>query len=151
MGQALAAKMGEDWPTASNGDWVYRHPSVSAKIINHILIDLVIWSPRWFGKVRQGYFPTYYLKRHETKFRLGSLFFTFNLNPFPNKPWFVHVCGTSLLKTLWDKEKLLVTSHFSLSHSVFYSLGKLTAILIKSEIVDCNLFQLGPVQNIVVW
>ena len=29
-------------------------------------------------------------------------------DPFPNKPWFLHVCSTSLLKTLWEKEKLLV-------------------------------------------
>ena len=42
------------------------------------------------------------------------------LNPFPNKPWFLRVCSTSLLKTLWEKEKLLVTSNFSFSHSVFY-------------------------------
>ena len=30
-------------------------------------------------------------------------------NPFPNKPRFLHVCSTKLLKTLWEKEKLLVT------------------------------------------
>ena len=41
-------------------------------------------------------------------------------NPFPNKPWFLRVCPTSFLKTLWEKEKLLVTSNFSFSHSVFY-------------------------------
>ena len=27
-------------------------------------------------------------------------------NPFPNKPWFLHVCSKSLLKTLWEKENL---------------------------------------------
>ena len=43
------------------------------------------------------------------------------LNPFPNKPWFLRVCSTCLLKTLREKEKLLVTSNFSFSHSVFYS------------------------------
>ena len=37
------------------------------------------------------------------------------VNPFQNKPWFLHVCSTSLLKTLWEKEKLLVTSNFSFS------------------------------------
>ena len=30
-------------------------------------------------------------------------------NPFPNKPWFLRVCSTSLLKTMWEKEKLCVT------------------------------------------
>ena len=36
--------------------------------------------------------------------------------PFLNKPWFLCVCSTSLLKTLWEKEKLLVKStlYFSL-------------------------------------
>ena len=42
------------------------------------------------------------------------------LATFPNKPLYLHVCSTSLLKTLWEKEKLLVTSNFSFSHSVFY-------------------------------
>ena len=67
------------------------------------------------------------------------------LNPFPNKPWFLHVCGTSLLKTLWEKEKLLVTSNFSFSHSVFYPFGELSAILIKFEIVVRKLFQFGRI------
>ena len=44
-------------------------------------------------------------------------------NPFPNKPWFLYVCSTSLLETLWEKEKLLFRSNFSFSHSVFYSFG----------------------------
>ena len=33
-----------------------------------------------------------------------------HFSPFPNKPWFLCVCCTSLLKTLWEKEKLLVMS-----------------------------------------
>ena len=45
------------------------------------------------------------------------------VNPFPNKPWFLRVCSTSLLKTLREKEKSLVTSNSSFSHSVFYPLG----------------------------
>ena len=73
------------------------------------------------------------------------------LNPFPNKPWFLRVCSTSLLKTLWEKEKLLITSNFSFSHSVFYPFGELPSIFIKFKIVVCKLFQFGPLQNIVVW
>ena len=42
-------------------------------------------------------------------------------NPFPNKPWFLHVCSTSLLNTQWEKEKLLTMSNFSFSHNVLYS------------------------------
>ena len=67
------------------------------------------------------------------------------INPLPNKPWFSCVCYTTLLKTLWEKEKLLVTSNFSFSHSVFYPFGKLSAILIKYKIVVCKLFQFGRV------
>ena len=63
------------------------------------------------------------------------------INPFPNKPWFLPVCITSLLKTLWEKEKLLITSDFSFSHSVFYPFKELSAIFIKLEIVVCKLFQ----------
>ena len=72
-------------------------------------------------------------------------------NPFPNKPWFLRVCSTSLLKTLWEKEKLLVTSNFSFSHSVFNLFKELSFIFIKFEIVVCKLFQFGRVQNVVVW
>ena len=63
--------------------------------------------------------------------------------PFPNKPWFLHVCSTSRLKTLWEKEKLLVTSNFSLS--VFYLFVQLSAIFIKLKIVVCELFPYGGV------
>ena len=67
------------------------------------------------------------------------------VNPFPNKPLFLPVCSTSLLKTLWEKEKLLITSNFSFSHSVFNPNGELSAILIKLKIVVCKLFQFGRV------
>ena len=52
-------------------------------------------------------------------------------NPSLNKPWFLRVCYTSLLKTLREKEKLLITSNFSFSHSVFYPFGELSAIFNK--------------------
>ena len=69
----------------------------------------------------------------------------FYLNPFPDKPWFLRVCSKSLSKTLWEKEKLLVTSNFSFSHSAFYLFEELSAIFIKLEIVVCKLFQFGSV------
>ena len=70
------------------------------------------------------------------------------INPFLNKPWILHVCSTSLLKMLREKEKLLVTSNFSFSHSVFYHFGQLSAIQIKLKIVVCKFFQFGRVQNL---
>ena len=47
------------------------------------------------------------------------------LTLFPNKPRFLRVSCTRPLKTLWEKEKLLVTSNFSFSHSFFYPSGEL--------------------------
>ena len=55
--------------------------------------------------------------------------------PFPNKPLFLRLCSTSLLKTLWVKEKLLV--------------GEPYAIFIKFEIVVCKLFQFGRLKFVV--
>ena len=42
------------------------------------------------------------------------------LNPSPHNDTFWRPWETSLLKTQWEKEKLLVTSNFSYTHSVFY-------------------------------
>ena len=70
------------------------------------------------------------------------------INPFPNKPWFLRVCITSLLKTLWEKKKLLVTSNFSFSHCVFYLFGELSAIFIKFTIVVCQRFEFGTVKKL---
>ena len=81
---------------------------------------------------------------HLCYFCMESLLF----NPFPNKPWFFHVCSTSLLKTLWKNEKLIVMSSFSFSHCVFYpfgKLGKLNANFAKFEIDICKLVQFGRV------
>ena len=71
-----------------------------------------------------------------------------SLNPFPNKPWFLRMCGKSLLKTMWKKEKLLVTSNFTFFHGVFYPFSELSAIFTRFEIVLCKLIQLIRVQNL---
>ena len=82
-----------------------------------------------------SHFPTMFLKACYLKV----------LNPFPNKPRFLHVCSTSLSKTLWEKEKLLVTINFSFSHSVFYPFEGLSTILINLKLVVCKIFQFGRV------
>ena len=61
-----------------------------------------------------------------------------SFNPFPNRPWFLCVCSKGLLKTVWEKEKLLVTNNFSFSHCVFNPSGELPAIFIKFKIVVCK-------------
>ena len=56
----------------------------------------------------------------------------------PEEPLFLRVYSTSLFKTLWETEKLLITSHFSFYHGVVYHFGELT-IFVKSKIAVCNL------------
>ena len=56
------------------------------------------------GKRRKFWLPAFSL--FPTMFSRGIFYMV--INPFPNKPGFLHVCTTSLLKTLWGKEKLLV-------------------------------------------
>ena len=70
-------------------------------------------------------------------YSIVTILILISFNPFPNKPWFLRVCSISVLKTLWVKEKLLVTSNFSFSRSVFYKFLELSAISIKFEIVVC--------------
>ena len=77
----------------------------------------------------------------------SNIFILWVINPFPNKPWVLPVCCIVLLKTLWEKEKLLETSNFSFSHSVFYPFGKLSAIFINFQIVVCKLFEFGRIYN----
>ena len=45
------------------------------------------------------------------------------LNPLPHNATFWHTKDTQLWKTLWEKEKLHVTSNFSFTHNVFYPTG----------------------------
>ena len=59
----------------------------------------------------------------------------------PIEPLFLRVSPTYLLKTVWEKEKLLVTNNFSFSDSVFYPFGELVAIFIKFKIVVCKVVQ----------
>ena len=39
-----------------------------------------------------------------------------------------YVSAMKVLKTLWEKDKLLASSNLSFSHSVFHPFGKLSAI-----------------------
>ena len=71
------------------------------------------------------------------------------VSPFSNKPWLLCVCNTSLLKTLWNNQKLLIMRTFSFCHSVFYPFKKkLFAIFTKFAIVICDFFQFGRVKNL---
>ena len=89
-------------------------------------------------------FDTHFLK-NDTKHLKMIQNTLISVNPFPNKPWFLHVCSTNVLKTLWEKVKLLVTSNFTFFHSVLCPFGELFAIFIKLKMVVCKLFQFGRV------
>ena len=119
------------------------------QLLGHIDMDTREWtdgvltySARQVVKEPQGEIDFY-----ASEFQLFTIVQTNFIwfNPFPNNPRFLRVCCTSLLKTLREKEKLLVTSNFSFSRSVFYPFGELSAIFIKLEIVICNFFQFGRV------
>ena len=73
--------------------------------------------------------------------RLSELFW---VNPFPNKSRFLRVCSTSLLKTLWEKEKLLITSNFSFFPQCFLPiLENFLPFSSNSKLASANSFSLG--------
>ena len=65
---------------------------------------------------------------------------------------FLHPCMWCLLNTLWEKEKMLVTSIFSFSHNVFYpSKNKVQFnFSVTCILSSANAFNFGPVQRFVV-
>ena len=73
------------------------------------------------------------------KQRKGAYVLTKSLTLSQTSPGF-HVSAGKVLKTLWGKEKLLVTSNFSFSYSVFYPNAKLSVIFIEFKIVVCKLY-----------
>ena len=73
------------------------------------------------------------------------------INSTPNKPWFLHVCSRSLLKTQWKKKTLLMMSNFFFSLSVFYPFRELSAIFIKFRIVVFKLFQFRKGLTLYQW
>ena len=70
-----------------------------------------------------------------------------SFNPFPNKPWFLHVCSTENTVDIGE----IAQSNFFLSHSVFYSFGEIFDIFIKFEIVVCKLFKFWKSLKFIVW
>ena len=64
-----------------------------------------------------------------------------NINPFPLNDTFWRVWERSLYETLWEKEKMLVTSIFSFSHNVFYSIKDRYDHLCYIYFVACKCFQ----------
>ena len=69
------------------------------------------------------------------------------LNPFPNKSWFLRVCSTSLLKALWEKEKLLVTSNFSFPTAFSTLLENFLPLSLNTKLSSANSFNLEEYKN----
>ena len=71
-----------------------------------------------------------------------SVLAIFNL--FPNNPlFFTYVSAVQVcIKTLWENEKLLVTSNFSFSYIVFYPFEELSTISSKYRLSSANTFSL---------
>ena len=61
-------------------------------------------------------------------------------NPFPNKPLFLRVRSTSLLKTV-GKGEIVPNEQYLLFPQHFLLLRELSTIFIKFKIVVCNLVQ----------
>ena len=74
-----------------------------------------------------------------------------SFNSFPNKPRFLRVCSTSLLKTLWEKEKLLVKEPFLLFPQCF--LLVLRTFCNFNQVWNCRLQTLSVWKSLtfVVW
>ena len=69
----------------------------------------------------------------------------FSFNSLPHKPDFERPCKRSLLKTLREKEKMLVTSIFSFSHNVFYSFQNRFQFFSHIYFVICKCFRFQPI------
>ena len=61
-----------------------------------------------------------------------------NLNPFPNKPYFFVSWVQVFWKHFWKKEKLLIMSSFSFSHSVFLQFREFSAFSSNLKLSSAN-------------
>ena len=67
-----------------------------------------------------------------------------SFNSLPHNPDFLQPSEGSLLKTLWEMEKMLETVIFSFSHNVFYPSIHNFHFLTQIYFVVCKCFQFGP-------
>ena len=130
----------------------------SAVIVYLLLINV-------FGSCKFGHsrstFGTKVLKRNTSVSKiylsLMPLLLWVTDNLFPNDSWFSCVCSKSLLKTLWEKKKLLVTSNFSLnfpsssSTHMENSVNPFENTMGKEEIAPYEQFLLFPLCFLPIW
>ena len=71
-----------------------------------------------------------------------------HINPFPKKLWFLCVCSSSLLKTLWEKEKLFIPSNSPFPKVLSTLLENFPPYSIEFKIVICKPFLF---EKFVIW
>ena len=74
-----------------------------------------------FQQCFQKAFPTVFYKPGIIRYRI---------NPLLNRYSFRRINNRLLLKTFWEKEKLLVTSNFFFSHNVFNSIRQIVSVFV---------------------
>ena len=74
-----------------------------------------------------------------------------SVNPFQNKPWFLRVCSTRLLKTLWEKETFARNEQFLLFPQCFLTFKRTFHHFYQTQ--NCRLQRLLIWKNLkfVVW
>ena len=116
--------------------FIHRTPVVERHPITREIRDLLWPMSTPTGNTVYFYMSSsfiYTLKIHKRSFKHSvrwwyygkklHVCYVVEFNPFPHNNIFWRPWETSLLKTLWEREKLLITSNFSFSHSVFYPFG----------------------------
>ena len=75
--------------------------------------------------------------------RTISPFLSMFLNHFPNKSWFLRVCSTSLLETMWEKAEIAPNERSLLFPTFFYTvLESLLPFSTNSELSSAISFSL---------
>ena len=80
-------------------------------------------------------------KTYDSNNRNGKPFPKVGINPLLHNHYFLHLQKRELLKTLWKKEKMLVSSIFSFLHNVFYSSQHKLQFLSQNYFVVCKCFE----------
>ena len=87
----------------------------------------------------------------DTIYLPANFYYIHGLNSFPHNADFEDLWKRNHLKTVWEKEKMLVTSIFSFSQNVFYPFKLKFQFLSHIYCVICNCFQFGQDLNFFIW
>ena len=117
---------------AESGDahlltWMQPSPKVRLSIWQQVLIGSTLFLTKFFSRIG---IIQWYLTLSQTSQRA------------------MRVCSTRLLKTLWEKEKLLVTSNFSFSHCFFTRLENFIPFSLNLKLSSANYFSLEESKNL---